>query len=85
MKIDTGYVCKKCGKVYHKKKENLPRYCTKCGCILSKVHFGYMTNYESGITTIYDDYSNEYLTENVVRVKLVRKWLRWKVFEEKEV
>ena len=31
MIVDSGYVCKKCGKIYHKNKQDIPIYCKKCG------------------------------------------------------
>lgn len=90
MVIDTGYVCKKCGKVYHKSKQNLPNYCKKCGCDL--VHERYLYNItrdgrETRDTNMFGgyDYVKTILTQNAVPVKLVRKWMRWEVFEEKEV
>ena len=46
MTVDTGYKCKKCNKVYHKSKSDLPIYCKGCGEELVKERYCYnLTEY----------------------------------------
>lgn len=87
MKVDTGYVCRKCGKVYHKRKKNLPLYCKKCGSDLVEERYYYnltqdgMETRESNVFGGYD-YIKTILTENAAKTKIVRRWMKWKVFKE---
>lgn len=92
MVIERGYVCKKCGKVYHKTKMDLPIYCTKCGEDLVSEKYGYNltvnlfgNTVETRDTNMFGgyDYIRIVLTDNVERVKLKRKFLfLWEVFDE---
>ena len=41
MVVDSGYICKKCGKIYRKTKSTLPNYCKKCGEDLVEERYWY--------------------------------------------
>lgn len=89
MKVDYGFVCKKCGKTYHKEAQNLPKFCKKCGCDL--VEDMYLYNLDKDGNEVYStnmfggyDYVKTLFTDNAVKTKLRRKMLRWVVFEESE-
>lgn len=89
MTVDVGYKCKKCNKVYHKSKSDLPIYCKGCGEELVKERYWYnLTEYQGEVVETRDtnmfggyDYIKTTLTDNAERVKLRRRFLRWKLFE----
>ena len=89
MTVDVGYKCKKCNKVYHKSKSDLPIYCKGCGEELVKERYWYnLTEYQGEVVETRDtnmfggyDYIKTTLTDSAERVKLRRRFLRWKLFE----
>lgn len=94
MVVDNGYICEKCGKVYHKTEQTLPVYCKGCGEDLVKKRYWYnlTTNYygdlvetrESNVFGGYD-YVKTILTDNVRQIKLKRKHLLfWEPFNTKD-
>ena len=91
MVVDSGYVCKKCGKIYHKSKSTLPNYCKKCGedLVDERYHYNLTEHYgmvvETRDTNMFGgyDYVKTILTDNVERVKIKRKLLFWwELFDE---
>ena len=90
MKISSGYMCKKCNKIYHKSKENLPKYCVCCGEDLIKERYLYnLIEYrgeavETKSTNMFGgyDYIKTTLTDNIERVKIRRKLFGWELFKE---
>lgn len=92
MIVDSGYMCKKCKKIYRKSKSNLPIYCKKCGEDLVKERYWYnLTEHfgevvETRDTNIFGgyDYVKTTLTDDVERVKIKRKFLFWWELLEKE-
>lgn len=90
MVIDTGYICKKCGKIYHKTIRGLPTYCKKCGADLIKEDYLYNLIEQNGkvvetrCTNIFGGYDYHKITasDNVEKVKLRRKYLFfWELFK----
>lgn len=89
MTVDVGYKCKKCNKVYHKSKSDLPIYCKGCGEELVKERYWYnLTEYQGEVVETRDtnmfggyDHIKTTLTNSAERVKLRRRFLRWKLFE----
>lgn len=85
MVVDSGYKCKKCSKVYHKSKQNMPIYCKKCGEDLVRERYLYnLTEYRGEVVETRDtnmfggyDYVKTTLTDSAERVKLRRKFLFW--------
>lgn len=92
MVIDDGYMCTKCGKIYHESKSNLPIYCNKCGEDLVKERYYYnlVADYfgntvETRDTNLFGgyDYVKTVLTNNVEKVKIKRKYLFfWELFNK---
>lgn len=90
MKISNGYMCKKCNKVYHKSKNDLPKYCVGCGEDLVNERYLYnLIEYKGDVvetknTNMFGgyDYIKTTLTDNVERVKLRRKLFGWELFKE---
>ena len=89
MVIDSGYMCKKCGKIYHRSEQDIPIYCKKCGEDLVKERYWYnLTEHhgkvvETRATNIFGgyDYVKTILTDNAKRVKIKRKFLfLWELF-----
>lgn len=89
MVIDSGYICKKCNKTYHRSKENLPTYCKRCGEKLIEERYLYNLIEHGGKvietkdTNMFGgfDYIKTILAENVEKVKLRRKFLFcWELF-----
>ena len=89
MTVDAGYKCKKCNKVYHKSKSDLPIYCKGCGEELVKERYCYnLTEYRGKAVETRDtnmfggyDYIKTTLTDSAERVKIRRRFLRWELFE----
>lgn len=89
MVIDTGFMCKKCNKIYHKSKQNMPIYCKKCGEDLVRERYLYnLTEHRGEVVETRDtnmfggyDYIKTTLTDSAERVKLRRRFLRWELFE----
>ena len=89
MTVDAGYKCKKCNKVYHESKSDLPIYCKGCGEELVKERYWYnLTKYRGEVVETRDtnmfggyDYIKTTLTDSAERVKIRRRFLRWKLFE----
>ena len=86
MVVDSGYICKKCGKIYRKTKSTLPNYCKKCGEDLVEERYWYnlMRDYYGKVVETKDtnmfggyDYVKTTLTDNVEKVKIKRKFLFW--------
>lgn len=85
MVVDSGYMCKKCKKIYHKSKSNLPIYCKKCGEDLVNDRYYYNLTERYGMvvetrdTNMFGgyDYVKTILTDNAERVKIKRKLLFW--------
>lgn len=86
MVIDSGYMCKKCKKVYHKSKSNLPIYCNKCGedLVEERYYYNLIVDYfgntvETRDTNLFGgyDYIKTVLTNNIEEVKIRRKFLFW--------
>lgn len=89
MVVDSGFMCKKCGKVYHTKEQYLPIYCKKCGEDLVDKRYSYnLTKHNGKIVETREsnifggyDYVKTVLSDNVARVKLRRKALFfWRLF-----
>lgn len=89
MVVDKGYMCKKCGKIYHASKNNLPMYCKKCGEDLVKERYLYNLierdgeTVETRDTNMFGgyDYVKTTLTDNVKNVIIQKKFLfGWKLF-----
>lgn len=89
MVVDSGYMCEKCKKIYHKSQSNLPKYCKKCGEDLVKERYLYnLMKYHGEVVETKDtnmfggyDYVKTILTDSVKKVKLRRKFLfSWELF-----
>lgn len=85
MVVDSGYMCKKCKKIYHKSESNLPIYCKKCGedlvesrCLYNLVDLG-GDIIETRTENMFGgyDYIRTTFTNNVEKVKIKRKFLFW--------
>ena len=89
MIVDSGYVCKKCGKIYHKNKQDIPIYCKKCGEDLVEERYSYnLIEYRGEVvetreTNIFGgyDYVKNTLTKNIKRVKIKKKVFGWELFD----
>lgn len=91
MVVDNGYMCKKCNKIYHQSKHNLPIYCKKCGADLidERYYYNLIEHHgeivETRKTNLFGgyDYVKTILNDNVQRVKIRRKFLFfWELFKE---
>lgn len=86
MVIEYGYCCKKCKKIYHKSKQNLPMFCKKCGEELIDERYWYnltrdcfgriVETKESNLFGGYD-FVKTTLTNNVEKCLVKRKFLFW--------
>lgn len=86
MVVDSGYMCKKCNKIYHQSKHNLPIYCNKCGedLVEERYYYNLIVDYfgntvETRDTNLFGgyDYVRTVLTNNIEEVKIKRKFLFW--------
>ena len=85
MVVESGYMCKKCKKIYRKSERDIPHYCNKCGEDLVKERYWYnlIDHYGCVIETrnsnIFGgyDYVKTILTDNIEKVKIKRKFLFW--------
>lgn len=89
MVVDDGYMCKKCGKIYHKSERDMPVYCKGCSEALVKERYWYnlIECYgeivETRDTNLFGgyDYVKTTLTDSVKRVKIKRKFpFGWELF-----
>lgn len=92
MKIDKGFMCGTCNKIYHKEEQNLPHYCTKCGEDLVERRYWYnLMEYHGEVVETRDtnmfggyDYVKTILSPNAKPVKIRRRFLKWELFYEEE-
>jgi DNA-directed RNA polymerase subunit RPC12/RpoP len=90
MVVDSGYMCKTCGKIYHKQQRDIPIYCKKCGQDLVEERYFYnLIEYRGKVvetrgTNIFGgyDYVKTTLTKNVGRVKIKKKFFGWELFDK---
>lgn len=91
MKVEYGYKCVKCGKIYRGTEDDLPMFCKKCGETLVKKRYKYnltMDRYgevvETGDTNMFGgyDYIKTILVDsNVMKVKIRRQCFKWIVMK----
>ena len=74
-KVDVGYKCKKCGKLYHEDQEKIPRFCVRCSCDLKEAPYKIMVN--GKIVKLSGDF-----TENVKKIKMKKTFFSWKEIDE---
>ena len=90
MVVDKGYMCKTCGKIYHKQMQDMPIYCKKCGQDLVEERYFYnLIEYRGMVVETREenifggyDYVKTTLTKNVKEVKIKKRFFGWELFNK---